>query len=106
VNTGVITCLNAKSGEVVFGPERLEGLESMYASPVAAAGSIYFVGRNGTTVVIGDGEKLNILATNKLDDAIDASPALVGNEILLRGKEYLYCIAEHESRPPDAKESP
>jgi outer membrane protein assembly factor BamB len=94
VNTGVLTCLDAKSGAPVFGPQRLEGLESMYASPVAAAEHIYFVGRDGTTVVIRSGEKLEILATNKLDDAIDASPALVGNELFLRGKEYLYCIRE------------
>ena len=94
VNTAMLTCLNAKTGEVVFGPERMEGLENMYASPVAAAGRIYLVGRNGTTVVVkAGGDKLKCWPPTNWTKPIDASPALVGNEMLLRGKENLYCIA-------------
>ena len=37
---------------------------------------------------------LKVLATNKLDDPIDASPALAGNQLFLRGSTFLYCIAE------------
>jgi hypothetical protein len=50
-------------------------------------------GRDGVTVVLKRGSEYEILATNKLDDRIDASAAIVGNEIFLRGLEYLYCIA-------------
>ncbi len=106
VNTGMLTCLNAKTGEVVYGPERVEGLEGMYASPVAAAGKIYLVGRDGTTVVIKRGDTPEVLATNTLDDAIDASPALVGDELLLRGREYLYCIRESQSPAAEEKAEP
>jgi hypothetical protein len=35
-----------------------------------------------------------VIAKNKLDDGFDASPALVDNEILLRGYQFLYNIAE------------
>jgi hypothetical protein len=35
-----------------------------------------------------------VLAINTLDDGFDASPALVDNELYLRGNRYLYCIAE------------
>ncbi len=35
---------------------------------------------------------MKVLATNKLDESIDASPALVGKQIFFRGKEHLYCI--------------
>ena len=38
--------------------------------------------------------QLEILATNKLDEKFDASPAIAGNELYLRGHEYLYCLAE------------
>jgi hypothetical protein len=55
---------------------------------------VYLVGRNGTTVVIKAGNAFEVLATNVLDDPIDASPALVGNELFLRSKDHLYCIAE------------
>ena len=65
----------------------------MYASPVGADGRVYLVGRRGSSVVISDGNKLDVLATNKLDDRFDASPALAGNEIFLRGYENVYCIS-------------
>jgi hypothetical protein len=45
-------------------------------------------------MVIKNSASFEVLATNKLNDSIDASPALVDNEIYLRGKKFLYCIAE------------
>ncbi len=39
-------------------------------------------------------DQFEVLATNKLNDAFDASPVLIGKELLLRGKDFLYCIAE------------
>jgi outer membrane protein assembly factor BamB len=78
--------------------KRLEGINGIYASPVAADDRVYVIGRNGTSVVIKHAsepvEGFEILSTNELDDPIDASPAIVGNEIYLRGHEHLYCIAE------------
>ena len=65
----------------------------MYASPVAAAGKIYIVGREGTTAVIKPGPTLEVIAANKLDDHFDASPALVDREIYLRGYKNLYSIS-------------
>lgn len=93
-NGNVLTCLDARSGEPYIEKERLPDLKGIYASPVAAAGRIYFTGRDGTTVVIADAPKLEVLSTNKLDDSIDASPALVGNEIFLRSANSLYCISK------------
>lgn len=93
-NSSVLTALDAASGEARFGPQRLPSLSSVYASPVAAAGRVYFVDRDGTTVVLRHGAKLEVLATNKLDEPVDASPVLVGKQLLLRGKEHLYCFVE------------
>lgn len=94
VNTNVLSCLDAKTGTPLYGPQRLEGLGDMYASPVGADGRVYLPSRNGTTAVIRSSDKLEVLATNKLDEGIDASPVLVGNELFLRGKDHLYCISE------------
>jgi glutamine cyclotransferase len=55
---------------------------------VAAAGKVYLVGRDGTTVVIKDADKLEVLATNRLNDPTDASPAIVGNRIFVTGKNW------------------
>ena len=64
------------------------------SSPVAAAGRVYITSRDGTTLVIRHADTFEVLATNKLDDDIDASAAIVGNEVYLRGKRFLYCLAE------------
>ncbi|MDX1502590.1 MAG: PQQ-binding-like beta-propeller repeat protein [Thermoanaerobaculia bacterium] len=93
-NSGILTAVRAETGEVVFGPERLPGIENVYASPVAADGRIYVAGREGTTVVLRHGPSLEVLATNELDDGFDASPAIVGDELFLRGRTHLYAIAE------------
>jgi hypothetical protein len=50
-------------------------------------------GRDGKTAVIKRSEEFELLAVNTLDDEIDASPAVVGDELFLKGKNYLYCIA-------------
>ena len=44
-------------------------------------------------LVIKHGPQFEVLAQNVLDDGFDASPAIVGDEIYLRGRKYLYCIA-------------
>ena len=61
---------------------------------MGAAGRVYFVGRKGTTQVIPYTGKFEILATNVLDDEIDASPAVVGDRLFLKGRKNLYCIGE------------
>jgi len=91
-NNGILSCLDVETGKPHFSAERIEGLQSVYASPVAAAGRVYLVARDGTTVVIKDADKLEILATNRLDDPIDASPAISGNQLFLRSRQNLYCV--------------
>jgi hypothetical protein len=61
---------------------------------VAAAGRVYLVGRNGAALVLKRSDRLEVLATNRLDDKFDASPAIAGKELFLRGRENLYCLAE------------
>ena len=92
MNETLLTVLDAKTGKPVIDKERLPQAKSFYASPVAAAGRVYFVDRNGTTVVLRAGDALDVLAVNKLDDEIDATPAAVGKQLFLRGQKYLYCI--------------
>jgi outer membrane protein assembly factor BamB len=92
-NSAVLTTLDVKTGKPVLDQVRLPGLNSLYASPVSAAGRVYLVGRDGTTLVVRLADKLEVLATNRLDDEIDASPAVVGKELFLRGEKFLYCIA-------------
>lgn len=94
---GVLTRVNAKTGKETARPFRLHGVFELYASPVGAGDRLYFADRDGTTIVISHGAGIpKVLATNRLDDGFNASPALAGKELFLRGTEFLYCIAEQE----------
>ncbi len=93
-NNNILSCFDTKDGRVLIDGERVEGLQGVYASPVGAGGRVYLVGRNGATVVINNSDKLEVLATNRLAERIDASPAIVGKEIFLRSHGSLYCIEE------------
>ncbi len=94
VNDATLTCCNAKTGEVLIDAQPIEGMRGVYASPIGAAGRVYMAARNGVTVVLKAADKLEVLATNRLDDRFDASPVALGKELFLRGKATLYCIAE------------
>jgi outer membrane protein assembly factor BamB len=87
----ILTSVDAATGETLFS-ERLE-LGNVFASPVAAAGRIYLVGREGSTLVLQPGPKLEILAENHLDDRFDASPVIVEGDLYLRGRRSLYALA-------------
>jgi outer membrane protein assembly factor BamB len=93
-NTGILSVFNAKTGEKLYGPQRLEGVPNVYASPVGAAGRIYIAGREGGVAVIARGPEFKLLALNQLDDGFDASPVVVGNELYLRGRKNLYRISK------------
>jgi len=93
-SSGILSAFDALSGERLYGPERLSGLANAYASPVAAGGHIYLSDREGTFEVVKAGPVLETLAVNQLEDTFDASPAIAGDELFLRGSTHLYCIAE------------
>lgn len=92
LNNAVLTCLDAKTGKPILESVRLPSLFNIYASPVGAADRIYLTARDGTTLVIKRSATLEVLATNKLDDLIDASPAIAGKQLFLRGQKHLYCL--------------
>jgi outer membrane protein assembly factor BamB len=91
--SGRLTCLDARTGEPHFEAERVAGLQNLYASPVAAKDRVYVLGREGTCVVLRRGPRLEVLATNALDEKTDASMALAGKDIFIRGHKHLYRIA-------------
>src|SRR5262249_53585316 len=92
---GVLVRLDVKTGQDQGGPFRLEAITDAYASPVGAAGRVYVTSRDGVTQVISHGQETpRTLAVSRLDDSFNASAALAGRELFLRGERYIYCIAE------------
>jgi hypothetical protein len=91
-NSSLLTVLDTKSGKAILDRERLPNQTSFYSSPVAAAGRVYLIDQQGMTLVLRQSDKFDVLAKNQLDDHFDATPALVGRQVFLRGEKFLYCI--------------
>jgi outer membrane protein assembly factor BamB len=88
-DSGVLTCLEAKTGRKVWS-ERLPGLYG--ASLLSAEGRIYACNKSGMTTVVEAGPTFRELAANQLDGELWASPAVAGRSLLLRTKTHLYRI--------------
>ncbi|MGD8395878.1 MAG: PQQ-binding-like beta-propeller repeat protein [Acidobacteriota bacterium] len=93
-NNGILTAFNARTGDIYYGTQRLDGIGEVFSSPVGAGGRVYITSRDGHTLVLRNGETFEVLGSNSLDDGFDASPAIAGGEIYMRGYNNLYCIAE------------
>jgi outer membrane protein assembly factor BamB len=92
-NSGILSAFDAETGQSHY-QKRLRGVPNVFASPVATRDRLYITGREGTTLVLKAGPDYEVLATNTLDDEFDASPALDGGDLFLRGHTSLYAIAE------------
>jgi len=92
-NRAVLSCVDAKTGQPRYAKRRLEGLDRVFASPVAANDRVYVADQAGKTAVIQSGSEFKLLATNSLDESFTASPVIAGREMFLRGRSHLYCIA-------------
>jgi outer membrane protein assembly factor BamB len=90
---GILSCADVKTGTLHYGEQRLPGIGTLYASITGAAGKIYIAGREGVTLVLKHGPSCEILAENRLDEGMNASPVIVGKQLFLRGHKHLYCVA-------------
>lgn len=96
--SGILSCVDAATGNPHYVAQRLPGVEATYSSPVAAGGYVFLTGRSGTTVVIKDANELEIIQTNELGETVSATPAPVDSELFIRGEDHLFCIANKTDR--------
>ena len=89
---GIITCLDAKTGEVVYEGGRVPVPATFTASPVAFGGKILLTSEDGDTFVMRAGPEHEILRTNSLDEPVYASPALANGMVFIRGERHLFAI--------------
>jgi outer membrane protein assembly factor BamB len=92
-NGGIVFCRVAKTGELVYSG-RLGAPGYYYSSPVAADNKVYIASEEGVVSVLDAGAELKILATNKLDGAILATPALADGNIYVRTENHLYAFGK------------
>lgn len=88
---GFVTASDAKTGQPIYQDERINAPDDYWSSPVAAAGRVYFSSEKGVvTVMDATADAPTILAQNKLDEQILATPALIDQTILIRTAKNLY----------------
>jgi outer membrane protein assembly factor BamB len=93
-SNGVLQCLDAAEGTVRW-QQRLKG--SFAACPILAGDKLYLVNEEGTTYVVqADPKEAKVLATNALQDAMLATPAVYRNRIYLKSQTRLYCVGERK----------
>ena len=89
---GILTALDAKTGEVKYEGGRIPIPATFTASPVAFEGKILMTSEDGDTFIIKAGPKHEIIGTNSVGEAVYASPAIADGRIFIRGEKNLYCI--------------
>ncbi|MCZ6671606.1 MAG: PQQ-binding-like beta-propeller repeat protein [Verrucomicrobia bacterium] len=91
---GRVSCLDAKTGEVIWGPENT-GLGRVSSSPILADGKIFITSEESETAVVQAGPIYKFLGKNNLDGSFTLStPAAAGKQLFIRTADYLYCIAK------------
>ncbi|MBM4018030.1 MAG: serine/threonine protein kinase [Planctomycetes bacterium] len=88
-DAGTASCLEARTGRYLWS-EKLGRHHS--ASPVSAAGRLYFLDDDGQMFVVRAAGKFEVLAKNALGEQCRASPAISRGRLFIRGAENLYCI--------------
>lgn len=87
---GVASCREAETGNVIW-QKRLKG--EYAASPIYADGRIYLFSCEGHITALQPGRDYELLAESRLGDGFMASPAVVGDTMVLRSKSTLYSVA-------------
>jgi outer membrane protein assembly factor BamB len=94
-DNGMVSCLNAATGEPYYIQQRLPKTYNFKSSPVAVNGKLYLATENDDVVVLRMGEKYEVLATNTFPDQMFiSSPAVAGGSLYLRSQDTLYCIRQ------------
>ena len=91
MNGGVATCLDAKTGELVF-QERLGPRGPYYASLVAGDGKIYAASARGEVTVFEAAERLKVYSQTDLGERIMATPALADGAVFVRAEQHLFAF--------------
>lgn len=93
--SGIVYCVDAESGKIEYEERLIPGPGKIFASPTVADRKIFYVSQSMGTYVIDAKKTFLQLAHNPIrnDTSIfNASPTPVGDRLLLRSDQYLYCI--------------
>ena len=90
---GFLSCHDARTGKEIYDKQRIRSeATSFTASPWAANGKIFALSEDGDTFVFQAGPEYKLLGKNSLEEMCMATPAIVGDRLLIRTLSKLYCI--------------
>ncbi|MDE2906654.1 MAG: PQQ-binding-like beta-propeller repeat protein [Acidobacteriota bacterium] len=92
LDRGFFEAYDAGTGAPVYGRQRIRVGASFTSSPWAYNGKIFALSEQGDTYVIRAGREYEVIGTNSLDEMAMASPAIVGDRLLIRTASKLYSI--------------
>jgi outer membrane protein assembly factor BamB len=91
-DNGILTIYDVATGER-RNRVRVGGRSATFsASPVAAAGRLYFASEDGQVLVLAAGEEAELLAANDVGEVLFATPAIAGDTLLVRGRRHLFAF--------------
>ena len=91
-DNGIVTCLDAKTGEVKYEGGRTPAPARFMGSPVAFDGFIAMTSEDGDTYMLKAGPTHAIVRTNSIDEPVFSSPAIANGRIYIRGQKHLFAI--------------
>jgi outer membrane protein assembly factor BamB len=95
---GLLTCIEARTGDVKYEGGRVPVPATFTASPVAFDGKILITSEDGDTFVVKAGPSHEVIATNSLGEPVYSSPAIADGRLFIRGEKHIYCISNGAGR--------
>ena len=92
--TGILTRFDAKTGKEIYKTRIDPAATAFTTSPWAYNGKLFCLSEEGQTFVVSTGDEFKLLHVNALEDFTQASPALVGDRLLIRTESTLYSIRD------------
>ena len=90
---GKVHCIDPASGETVWSDRFPKHRSDFFSSPLIAGGKLYAAREDGVVFVASVEDRFKLLAENDMGEPIIASPVPLGDRLLIRGPDHLFCIA-------------
>ncbi|PYP86688.1 MAG: serine/threonine protein kinase [Blastocatellia bacterium AA13] len=98
LDRGFFTCHDAKTGQEIYGKQRIDPAAGAFtSSPWAYNGKIFCLSEDGDTFVIQAGKEYKLLRKNSLDEMCMATPAIARGSLIIRTASKLYRITKSAS---------
>ena len=98
LDRGFLMCNDAKTGEPIYGRQRIAAGANFSASPWAYNRKVFLLSEEGDTWVIQAGREFKILGKNPLGEMAMATPAVSGSALYIRTQTKLYRIGKGSAK--------